>query len=407
MRRGQLRDCFAGVGVKRLTAVDADPRRSNQHEIGTTRAMRNQFLGDANQQEFDVRYIWLGEGRDGLVWDGKATHYDARQQQAARAAEWRLYYPTNPVTEAMQEGDILFLARSRTGLLYFIVAQQGSSSQQQFSWLFGLVPNGDAFVSREIADQGPELDFAARFILDAIGMEFEEPDADALDALIGQFGMEFPKTAEFSNLARETMRTTKAEDNPDAALVAWVSREEALFRRLERRIITERLKKGFGDQDGDINVDSFLQFSLGVQNRRKARMGQSLEHHLEAVFRTHKVAYVRNALTENNHRPDFLFPDEDTYRAAPSTGCARLTMLGAKSSCKERWRQVLAEAAKIPNKHLLTLEPGISEAQTSQMAQSGLQLVVPQPIQTSYTREQCAWLWTLDKFIHHLQTRAP
>ncbi len=36
MRRGQLRDCFKGAGVKRLSAVDANPERSNQHEIGTT-----------------------------------------------------------------------------------------------------------------------------------------------------------------------------------------------------------------------------------------------------------------------------------------------------------------------------------------------------------------------------------
>ena len=42
-------------------------------------------------------------------------------------------------------------------------------------------------------------------------------------------------------------------------------------------------------------------------------------------------------------------------------------MLGAKSTCKDRWRQVLAEDEKISRKHLLTLEPGISEPQTHQM----------------------------------------
>ncbi len=53
MRRGQLRDCFTGAGVKRLTAVDAEPGRSNQHEVGTTRDMRRQFLGEV-QQRFPV-----------------------------------------------------------------------------------------------------------------------------------------------------------------------------------------------------------------------------------------------------------------------------------------------------------------------------------------------------------------
>ena len=111
-------------------------------------------------------------------------------------------------------------------------------------------------------------------------------------------------------------------------------------------------------------MDAFIAFSLSVQNRRKARMGHSLENHLEAVFRALRVRYVRGAVTENNQRPDFLFPSVEAYRRAPATGAPCLAMLGAKSTCKDRWRQVLAEASKIPDKHLLTLEPGISEQQT-------------------------------------------
>ena len=115
-------------------------------------------------------------------------------------------------------------------------------------------------------------------------------------------------------------------------------------------------------------------------------MGYSLENHLEAVFRAFDIEHVQGAVTENNQRPDFLFPSADAYRTPPATGSPHLTMLGAKSTRKDRWRQVLAEAAKIPRKHLLTLEPGISGAQTDQMEASDLQLVVPQPIQESYTR---------------------
>ena len=261
-------------------------------------------------------------------------------------------------------------------------------------------------MSREVADDEPELDFAARFILDEIGIEFEEPDADSLDTIIDQFGLEFPKTLEFSGLARLTLPEVRAEDNPDDALVAWLSQEEALFRRLERRIVAARLEEGFLDQNGPTDVDGFIRFSLSVQNRRKSRMGQSLEHHLEAVFRAYKIAYARGAVTENNQRPDFLFPSEEVYRAAPEAGHTCLTMLGAKSTCKDRWRQVLAEASKISRKHLLTLEPGISVPQTTQMANSDLQLVVPQSIQESYTDEQQGWLWNLAEFIRDVEARA-
>ena len=406
MRRGQLRDYFAGVGVKRLTAVDAEPRVSNQHEVGTTREMCRQFLGEVPHRVFPTIYVWLGEDQDGFTAEGTATHYDAREQQPRRAPEWRLYYPSNPVTEAMQERDTLFLAMTNDRLLYFIVAPNGSTSEQQLSWLFNLNPRGRSFVSREVADDEPELNFAARFILDEIGIEFEEPEADRLDAIIDRFGVAIPKTVEFSDLARLTLPEVRAEDDPDLALVTWLSHEEALFRRLERKIVATRLDEGFHDKSGATDVDGFIRFSLSVQNRRKSRMGQSLEHHLEAVFRAHEIAYARGAVTENNQRPDFLFPSEEAYRAAPEAGYAYLTMLGAKSSCKDRWRQVLAEASKISRKHLLTLEPGISELQTSQMANSDLQLVVPQSIQKTYTNDQCAWLWNVGEFIRDVRARA-
>ena len=403
IQRGQLSDYFEGVGVKRLSAVDAEPKTSNQHEVGTTKKMRDDFLGETHQQKFPAIYIWLGGDQEGFTEESWATHYDARLNKP-RAAEWRLYYPSNPVTEAMKAGDTLFLAKDQGGVLWFIVAPEGSTSEQQLFWLFGLRPEGKSFVSREFSDEEPELDFAARFILDEIGVEFEEPEADKLDSIIEKFGMTFPKTAEFSDLARLTLPEVRAEDDPDAALIAWLDHEEALFRRLERKIVSSRIEAGFVDDSGT-DVDGFISFSLSVQNRRKSRMGHSLENHLAAVLRAHDIRHVRGAMTEHKHKPDFLFPDLETYQAAPAEGDARLTMLGAKSTCKDRWRQVLAEAEKISRKHLLTLEPGISEPQTDQMEASSLQLVVPAPVHRSYTDAQRGWLWSVGDFIGEVRAK--
>ncbi|MBV0914278.1 restriction endonuclease [Rhodobacteraceae bacterium ASV31] len=403
MKRGQLSDYFEGVGVKRLSAVDAEPKTSNQHEVGTTKKMRDDFLGENHQEKFPAIYIWLGGDQEGFTEESWATHYDARLNKP-RAAEWRLYYPSNPVTEAMKAGDTLFLAKDQGGVLWFIVAPEGSTSEQQLFWLFGLRPEGKSFVSREFSDEEPELDFAARFILDEIGVEFEEPEADKLDSIIDRFGTTFPKTAEFSDLARLTLPEVRAEDDPDAALIAWLDHEEALFRRLERRVVSSRIEAGFTSVDGT-DVDGFISFSLSVQNRRKSRMGHSLENHMAAVLRAHDIQHVRGAITEHKHKPDFLFPNLETYQAAPADGDPRLTMLGAKSTCKDRWRQVLAEAEKISRKHLLTLEPGISEPQTDQMEASSLQLVVPSPVHRSYTEAQRGWLWSVGDFIGEVRAR--
>ena len=142
----------------------------------------------------------------------------------------------------------------------------------------------------------------------------------------------------------------------------------------------------------------FLSFSLSVQNRRKSRMGQALQNHLEEIFRLRGIRCTPQAHTENRNRPDFLFPGEKEYRdgAFPS---ARLSMLGVKSTSKDRWRQVLTEAERVPDKHLFTLEPGISVMQTDEMHRHGLTLVVPQALQATYTREQAAWVLSLEEFI--------
>lgn len=51
-------------------------------------------------------------------------------------------------------------------------------------------------------------------------------------------------------------------------------------------------------------------------------MGLSQENHLQAVVRDHEISYVLGPLTENNQRPDFLFPREEAYRVAPEEGFA-------------------------------------------------------------------------------------
>ena len=403
MNRGYLADQFAGVGVKRLSAVEAEPRVSNQHEINTTREMRDTFLGEHHQERFHVVYLRFEEDGAAIRVDGTATHYDARLNTPGRT-EWRLYYPSNLVTETMREGDTLFLAKDRSGTLHFIVAPEGSTEEQQLLWLFGTRPAGMSFVTRGFGDDRRELDFTTRLILESIGIGPEGAEPEELDSIVDGFGMTFPPTRDLSSAAQKSLPDVRAEDNPDVTLLAWLEREEDIFRRQERLVVAARLEQGFTGEHG-ADVDGFITYSLSVQNRRKARMGLSLENHLETIFQAWGIAHERGVVTENRHKPDFLFPNLAAYRRAPATGHPELAMLGAKSSCKERWRQVLVEAKKIPTKHLVTLEPGISEAQTMQMQDAELQLVVPAQIQSTYSIAQQDWLWSLADFIDEMKKR--
>lgn len=80
-------------------------------------------------------------------------------------------------------------------------------------------------------------------------------------------------------------------------------------------------------------------------------------------------------------------------------------MLGVKSTCKDRWRQVLTEADRIEHKHLLTLEAAISTNQTDEMQAKNLQLVLPRSLHGTYTETQQSWLMDVSSFIALVRQR--
>lgn len=396
MKKGFLSEYFDGVVAKRLSGVESNPDQSHQHEFNGVNPLKK-LLGEERLSDCPTRFIWLGEENEGLSEDSTVTWYDSRENHPSRS-EFRLYFRSNPVMELAGTDDLLIVAKRPSGDLMVIIVSAGSTIENQLLWLFGVpVQIGIGFEYREFDDKDIEVDFAARYILDELGIEIEEPEADRLDTLLEQFNGVFPKTAVFSAFAREAIPEVKPQDDVDAALLAWIDQEEKLFRRLERHIVSDRLKTGFSNSDGE-DVDGFISFSLSVQNRRKSRAGHAFEHHLEAVFKAYSITYERQAVTENKSKPDFLFPGMKAYHD-PNFPSSMLTMLGVKSTCKDRWRQVLSEAARIPEKHLITLEPGISENQTNEMAANRLQLVLPRGLHVTYREQQRNWLMDLEGFI--------
>ena len=275
MKKGSLSDYFRGIVFKRLSAVETTPATSNQHEFNGSASLRL-LLGDEDRKNIPTRFIWLGEEQEAITVEGMVSWYDARRSHPTRT-EYRLYYFGNEITGMMSAGDVFFLALCRDGSAMAIVTPSGTTIQNQLVWLFGLEDQPEfQFTFQQVeGNNDAELDFAARYILDELGLELEEPEADRLDDLIEPFGLKFPTTRDFSELARASLPDVSARDDADGALVAWMEREEQLFRRLERRIVAERISSGFQVTDG-ADVDGFLHFSLSVQNRRKSRAGSAL-----------------------------------------------------------------------------------------------------------------------------------
>ena len=114
--------------------------------------------------------------------------------------------------------------------------------------------------------------------------------------------------------------------------------------------------------------------------------------------------FEEQAVTEDNKKPDFLFPNAECYHNLlfPTND---LIVLGAKTTCKDRWRQVLIEADRVDVKYLFTLQQGISKNQLKEMHDSRLTLVVPHKYIANFPHEYQAEIIDLMGFIQMVQKK--
>jgi EcoRII C terminal. len=412
VKKGALSDYFHGVGTKILKGTEVDPAVSNGHELQGIDVFRA-FLGTPSERaSIPVTYVWLEDDAEPSALPLHGTWYDSRRGKSHRSAEYRLYYPAaaEEVAHRAKPGDRLFLCKPQDGPVLALFCKRQSSIERQLLWLFGLEESESTDLQQiDLRETGGRfLDIAARHVLELINVEVLATADSLLEKLLSHFkearGNEFPPTVKFSQFARRMAAHVDPISDPDRALLSWMDLEERLFMTLERYFVGQRLQQGFIAR-GQPDVDTFLAYSLSVHNRRKSRAGWALGNHIEALLRAHNVVFKREARTEKRNGPDFLFPGEAEYHDA-SYPDSQLTMLAAKTSCKDRWRQVLAEADRISPKHLLTLEPGISVTQTSEMLRSNLHLVVPQSLHESYLPQQRDHITTVAEFIELLRARS-
>ena len=210
--------------------------------------------------------------------------------------------------------------------------------------------------------------------------------------------IDFPQTAEMGRMAQELynklhkINDERVCETPDKILLNWYDTELSMFRSLEEKVYNPIYTKPFPD------CQSLIEFSNQILNRRKSRAGKSLEHHLSAIFTAQKLIFEEQVVTENNKKPDFLFPNGICYHNFEFPA-EDLTILGAKTTCKDRWRQVINEADRVDEKYLFTLQQGISKNQLKEMADENVKLVVPESHVDSFPGEYRDSLNTLNAFI--------
>lgn len=224
-------------------------------------------------------------------------------------------------------------------------------------------------------------------------------------SFISYLKADFPSSEIMSSKARDIQNVVYNHleyiiSNPDQKLLDWTSMEYKLFRALEHVRYGEAIRNGFE------NVEDFITLANQVLNRRKSRAGKSLEHHLSAIFDGNAVSYTAQAVTEGRKKPDFIFPSEAAYHDT-SFSVEKIISLAAKTTCKDRWRQVLNEADRLrdKNKFLCTMQQGITSAQMDEMQSEKVILVVPKPYIKTYPRDKQDRIWTIKRFIEYVKEK--
>ncbi len=188
----------------------------------------------------------------------------------------------------------------------------------------------------------------------------------------------FPSGFIFSEEARQTLEECLQRFkslSADDLLMRLMEAEYKLFRLAERQICQSQIIRVFRD------VDDFLETASSIMNRRKSRAGRSLENHVEFLLKKASIPYVMRPDIEG--KPDIVIPSVEAYydRSYPRE---KLCVVGVKTTCKDRWRQVISEAPLKPDKHILTLQAGISQNQLALMHSAKVTLVVPKKLHSQY-----------------------
>ncbi len=216
-----------------------------------------------------------------------------------------------------------------------------------------------------------------------------------IDQRFRQFAIDlsaFPAGDQFSSQTREALlaciRDFAKKPNDDRLLLL-MQNEYRLFKLVERQICLPEVRRLFKD------IDDFLKTAATLMNRRKSRAGRSFENHVEYLLKEAKIPFdIRPDIAGE---PDIIIPSKVAYND-PAYPTDKLFMLGVKTTCKDRWRQLLGEAPRLQHKHLITMQEGISANQLADINNHKITLVVPEKLHNRYPKVTGMTLMEVDGF---------
>jgi len=378
------------VYIKRLSSNDTGLTGGHQVGIYVPRAVMERVFPGIQRVDVEnpdylfparvVSHTLPEQELRAIYYNSKSRGTGTRNEQ--RITRWNTGVSDSPIQDADNTGALCVLA--------FHCASPGENADMLEVWVCHgeseeeLVESyaGEVIPGQSIYGHAPEI-LGGLVRLPEESCDFGE--------LPREWAERFPDGATIIEYV--VSRLPASDTSPDESLLARRTCEYAVFRAVEEMHILDVIKKGFA------SVDDFVDLANAVSNRRKSRSGRSLELHLERIFREQGLNdFGTQCVTEERKMPDFIFPSCGRYH---DTTYPResLRMLAVKTTCKDRWRQILNEADRIKAPFLFTLQEGVSENQFREMEREGVTLVVPEPLHDKFPESVRPRLLTLAGFI--------
>ncbi|MDA0918452.1 MAG: type II restriction endonuclease [Planctomycetota bacterium] len=234
-------------------------------------------------------------------------------------------------------------------------------------------------------------------------VEYPAPIESAENCLARQFReyannlIAFPGTTDISLAAANAVKHCNATFRSlsvDEQLMTLVQAEYQLFQLVERVFCENEVQRLFK------SVDDFLGTALSILNRRKVRAVRALENHFEYLMTVAGLnVEVRPKI---DGQPDVIVPSREAYDD-PAFPSEKLAAIGLKTTCKDRWRQILNEAQRANRRFLVTLQQGISTKQLDEMEAANVTIVVPKPLHRFYAKDDRSRLTTIKSLFDFLR----
>lgn len=415
MKWGNIDSEYVGFGWKRLSSHEIDPKVSNGHEFQGVKAL-GQLLGYQRLNEIPTCYYLITDDPDGspIVDDfirSNSSWYDSRERDEKRSAEWRLYYPADAgrIQVKCHAGDLMVVGRRKDGTLSVLLVEANTCAEASIINLLGIgrIPERGRGNTRVIDAMDRDIGLSASETLEQLALSMA-----AFDGAPPPFSVPEPRLAgdiEVEEIATEMI--AKWPDNlgscqdvsrlvitrcaydihsvvaePDAALMRWLEAAEASYRIWESQHLSRFLKPLRHDEmvSDEVLAEAVSTKWMSLRQGRVSRAGRMMELFLVEIFKTAQLRFDWGGKIEGGKLPDFLFPGVKEY-CDENFPANRLRILGSKTSFKDRWRQILAEADRVMVKHGVTRDDSITQSIFAQMEAQSFVVVMPKPIKDTYS----------------------